>query len=66
MNQSTVDSNKGIFKIVVYEQEENGRVIEKRSAKRDIFKESKGMIEGKEEYVSLKFEKDRENEELSH
>ena len=66
MNQSTVDSNKGIFKVVVYEQEENGKVTEKRNAKRDIFKEAKDMINGKMESVSIKLESNKEIEEMTH
>ena len=66
MNQSTVDSNKGICKIVVYGQKENGKVTETTNAKRDIFKEAKDMVNGKMESVSIKLEPNREIEEITH
>lgn len=78
MNQSTVDSknlnNEGAFKVIVYEHEENGKVIEKGKIKRNVFKEAQAMMDGKLPNVSIKLEPNRkideksaeESEEMTH
>ena len=70
MNQSTVDSKnlnkEGIFKIFLYEQEENGKVTEKGKIKRQVFAAADAMTKGKIEHVSIKLEPNREIEEITH